>query len=386
MIFGIDASNIRAGGGVTHLVELLRAAESRAHCFDRIIVWGGATTLAKIEDRDWLRKVHDPLLEYGLLHRVFWQRFKLKELALQTGCDVLFVPGGSDASGFKPMVTMSQNLLPFAWRELRRYGWSLYTLKFLLLRWTQSCTFREAEGVIFLTKYARDTVTKVTGAQRGKNAIIPHGINPRFLLPPRPQRLPIDFEESQPCRILYVSIVDVYKHQWHVVEAVAHLRSAGVPVVLELVGPPAGGMNRLQKTLNRVDPEGTFITYRGEVPYEKLHEFYINADIGVFASSCENLPNILLEGMAAGLPMACSSMGPMPEVLGDGGVYFDPEDSNDIARALRELIHSPDLRAHLAEAAFSRAQQYAWGTCSLMTFDFLSEIAQRQRGINERPV
>jgi glycosyltransferase involved in cell wall biosynthesis len=90
--------------------------------------------------------------------------------------------------------------------------------------------------------------------------------------------------------------------------------------------------------------------------------------------------------MAAGLPMACSRMGPMPEVLGDGGVYFDPEDSNDISSALRKLIHSPYLRAHLAEVAFSRAKQYAWGKCSDMTFDFLSEIAQRQRGINERTV
>ncbi len=378
MILGIDASNIRAGGGVTHLVEVLRAAESRAHGFDRVIVWGGAATLAKIDDRDWLRKLHDPILDYGLLYRVFWQRFRLRELAQQAGCDVLFVPGGSDASGFKPMVTMSQNLLPFAWRELRRYGWSLYTLKFLLLRWTQGRSFREADGVIFLTKYARDNVTKVTGAQRGKNAIIPHGINPRFLLPPRRQRLPIDFDESQPCRILYVSSVDVYKHQSHVAEAVAQLRSAGIPVVLELVGPPAAGMNRLQKTLNRVDPERTFVTYRGQVPYEKLHKFYANADIGVFASSCENLPNILLEGMAAGLPMACSRMGPMPEVLGNAGVYFDPEDSNDIARALRELIDSPDLRARLAQGAFERAHDFSWQRCADETFEFLAAFAQNK--------
>jgi hypothetical protein len=35
----------------------------------------------------------------------------------------------------------------------------------------------------------------------------------------------------------------------------------------------------------------------------------------------------------------------MPEVLGDIGIYFDSEDANSIARGLRELIESPDLRA-----------------------------------------
>jgi len=319
---------------------------------------------------------HDPFLDRDLPYRVFWQRFRLRKLAEQTGCTVLFVPGGSDASGFKPMVTMSQNLLPFEWRELRRYRWNLYTLKFLLLRWTQCRSFRTANGVIFLTEYARAAVLKVTGKLQGKSVIVPHGINPRFTAPPRPQRASMDFNESHPCRVLYVSIVDVYKHQWHVAEAVAKLRSAGVPVVLELVGPPAGGMGRLKETLNRVDPKGTFITYRGAVPYEKLDAIYAAADIGAFASSCENMPNILLEGMAAGLPMACSHMGPMLEVLGDAGVYFDPEDANSIAGALCKLIASPDLRAQMAQAAFNRAQAYSWKRCADETFEFLARIAR----------
>lgn len=380
MILGIDASNIRAGGGVTHLVELLRAADPFVHGFKQVIVWGSIATLAKIDDRDWLHKVNDPLLDCGLPYRVFWQRLRLRKLAEQAGCNVLFVPGGSDASGFKPMVAMSQNLLPFEWRETRRYGWSLLTLKFLLLRWTQSRSFRKANGVIFLTEYARDAVLKVIGKLEGKSVIVPHGINPRFAALPRPQRAFIDFTEGQPCRVLYVSVVDVYKHQWQVAEAVARLRLQGVSVVLELVGPPADGMDRLKETLNRVDPERSFINYRGAVPYEKLDAIYAAADICVFASSCENMPNILLEGMASGLPMACSEMGPMPEVLGDAGVYFDPEDADSIAAALRKLIESPELRARVACAAFDQAQAYSWERCANDTFALIAQVAQQQKG------
>ena len=65
----------------------------------------------------------------------------------------------------------------------------------------------------------------------------------------------------------------------------------------------------------------------------------------------------------------------MPEILGDAGIYFDPEDANSIARALRELIESPDLRTKLAQAASDRAQVFSWKRCADETFGFLAKIA-----------
>lgn len=376
MILGIDAFNISTGGGVTHLAELLGAADPSVHGFTRVIIWSSTRTLEKIGDREWLTKASDPLLNQGLLYRVYWNRFRQRKLANEIKCDVVFLPGGSDESGFTPTVTMSQNLLPFEWDELRRYGCDSYTIKLLFLRWAQYRTFQKSQGVIFLTNYARRVVTQVTGELRGECPIIPHGINPRFMRPPRQQRPLCDFTESRPCRVLYVSIVDVYKHQWHVAEAVAMLKEEKIPIILELVGPPAKGIQQLRRAMERLDPAGTFLIHRGAVPYENLDSIYATADICVFASSCENMPNILLEGMAAGLPMACSRKGPMPEVLGDAGVYFEPEDPRSIAQALRELINSHDLRACLAQAAFVRAKSFSWKRCADDTFGFFARIAR----------
>ncbi len=87
------------------------------------------------------------------------------------------------------------------------------------------------------------------------------------------------------------------------------------------------------------------------------------------------MPNILLEGMASGLPIACSDRGPMPEVLGDAGVYFDPEDVGSIRRAIQQLIVSPELRSEKAQAAFERICGYSWRRCADETFGFLAEVA-----------
>lgn len=380
MVVGIDAANLRRGGGVTHLIELLGAAEPTRQGISRVVIWGGTQTLAAITDRPWLDKRHPPELDRGLLQRTLWQRFKLSKAARVAGCHLVFVPGGSFAGSFRPVVTMCRNLLPFEFGELRRYGWSWTTLKMLLLRWTQSRTFRRADGIIFLTQAAKASVLRVTGPLAGECPIIPHGLNPRFRMPPKAQRAIDTYEVEHPYRVIYVSIIDQYKHQWQVVEAMAGLRRDGWPLALDLVGPAyAPALARLRDTIARCDPQGDWVRYHGAVAYADLHDLYAQADLGLFASSCENMPNILLETMAAGLPVACSDRGPMPEVLGDGGVYFDPERPADIARALRELIASLSLRAEKAQESYTAALAYDWKRCADETFGFLARVAVGSR-------
>ena len=46
---GIDATNLRAGGGVTHLMELMRTAQPAENDIYHIVVWGGKPTLKALE-------------------------------------------------------------------------------------------------------------------------------------------------------------------------------------------------------------------------------------------------------------------------------------------------------------------------------------------------
>jgi len=380
MRLGIDASNLRSGGGVTHIVELLEAARPQEHGIARVVVWASGDTLRKLPSRPWLDSVHEPMLDRSLPVRLYWQRTRLPRLARQS-CDCLFVPGGSFGGGFSPFVTMSQNMLPFESNERNRYGFSWMAAKMWLLKFSQSRSLRDANGVIFLTEYARLVIKREAKLNRS-HLVIPHGINQRFFLPPREQMPISSYSQNRPFKLLYVSKIEPYKHQWRVVEAVARLRNRGMPLALDLVGEPEcpAAAQRLNEAIGQADPNGRFIHHLGGVPHAEVPGRYHKADAFVFASSCENLPNILLEAMASGLPIASSKHGPMPEVLKAAGVYFDPESPAQIESAIQLLVEDYSLRQYFADTAYAEAQQYSWDRCASETLSYLATIGAQAVG------
>lgn len=370
-IIGIDATNISSGGGVTHLTELLNSVDPYLHGFSKIYVWSCSKTLFKIKDKPWINKIHSKLLDMRLPLRVFYQQMLLPAKAKKLNCSILFVPGGTFLGNFHPFVTMSRNLLPFEFKEMKRYGFSFNFLKFLTLNITQSKTFKVADGVIFLSKYAENVVNKKI-KKASSSVIIPHGIDNRFYSEPREQNQLETYSFNNPFRILYVSIIDLYKHQWNVVKAVAQLRENDLPIVLDLVGSAnSAALKKFKKSLKNIKNSDKYINYLGAIPYSDLPKIYKTADLFLFASSCENLPNILLEGMASGLPIVCSNCGPMPEVLGDAGIYFDPENPDQIASSIKKLFLNPELRYTFANEAYLKAKKYSWKVCADETFDFI---------------
>jgi len=382
MILGIDLSNIRAGGGITHICEILAHASPVDFGFKRVIAWGSIDTLSSLCDQSWLKKAHVPILDRSLPWRICWQQVVLPKLLKQNQCNLIFSPGGTLPQHISvPTVTMSQNMLPFEPKEAARYKAVSMRTRFKLLNIVQGMSFQRADGLIFLTEYAKKTIYTQLKKKPLQTAIVPHGISKDFFSPPRVQK-PLDsYSWANPFRLLYVSIVDVYKHQWHVAEAVAVLRNKGFPVAIDFVGSSySQAMLRFKDTVYELDPNGSFINYKGFMPYNELPEVYHQADAFVFASSCENMPNILLEAMAAGLPIACSNRGPMPEVLGDAGVYFDPGRSEEIADALAMLLKDHGLRTKLANEVYEKAKKYSWERCARETFSFLAEVIKTNKG------
>ena len=376
MILGIDASNLRGAGGITHLVNLLKSAEPEKFNFKRVIVWGGRIPLELLPQFDWLELRELKQLNRQKIERLLWHNLKFDEIVKSSSCDVLYVPGGLYLGKFNPYVALCQTLLPFNRRESSRYGISTRGVRIQLLKHGQARTFKSSNGIIFLTKYAKELVTaNVPQIKKKPNIVIPHGVDPAFT-----NNKQKTFNKNHVTNILYVSTIDLYKHQWNVVSAVSLLRKEGFAVELSLVGNSYyKALKSLNKTIDRLDTNRDFVKYRGGIDYQDLPSIYNETDIFVFASSCENLPIILLEAMASRLPIACSQLSPMPEILRDAGVYFDPFSVISIKESIRYLINNPDSSYNFSQKAGLYSKNFSWEACADKTFAFINKNLKNQR-------
>ena len=77
--------------------------------------------------------------------------------------------------------------------------------------------------------------------------------------------------------------------------------------------------------------------------------------------------------MASGLPIACSNTEPMPSILKDAGIYFDPLNVESIYSTLLELINNNGLRQSNSIKSYKIAHEYFWEKCAKETFEYLSK-------------
>ena len=368
----IDASNIKAGGGVSHLVEVLNCLKSSPNNLEKIYVFAPNATLDLIDSKEFILKMSPSAINGSGIYRFLWQSFILSRIAKRLSCDVLFCPGGSYLGSFRPFVTMSRNLLPFSYREIKRYGFSFAAVKIIILRVVQGLSMKKASGVIFLNEFAKNAVMDKIGTLNNFT-IIPHGLNKRFFVNPSFGVISDKPEKSEEFRICYVSSIEPYKHQWNLIEAISILRSEyKFNIKLDFAGPISkSAEKKFHSSLNRYDPFQQWITYHGPLRFSEIHNIYRKSDLGVFLSTCENMPNIVLEMLASGLPIISSHYGPMPEILLDSALYVDPLDVTDIVDNLLPVINDENMREVLAEKGCKTAKKFSWKECSSKSFKYL---------------
>lgn len=371
IIVGIDACRNRSGGARSHLIGILTECDPEKHGIQKIHVWAFLSLLDQLPDRPWLIKHNPKALEQSLVKQLWWQATSLAGEVKSAGCNILFTTDASTLCLFKPMVVLSQDLLSYEPGVMRYFGYGAARLRLMAILAIQNLAFRRAAGVIFLTRYAASVIQQSCGLL-SSIAYIPHGVGEAFKQTRQVNPWPKDGEH--PIRCVYVSNAEMYKHQWVVVRAIADLRKRGHNLSLTLIGGGKGPAQRLlQDAIDDSDPEGVFVQQLDFLAQEALPTHLANADLFVFASSCENMPVTLLEAMAVGLPIACSNRGPMPEVLVDGGVYFDPENARSLADAIEQIIQSSVLRHDIARRAKTLSRQYSWKRCADETLAFITK-------------
>ncbi len=139
----------------------------------------------------------------------------------------------------------------------------------------------------------------------------------------------------------------------------AMILSKTIPQLKMLIvgdGPERGNVESLIREMNLADR----VILTGEVSDGDLIGLYRAAELFVLPSVYEGFGIVLVEAMAAGLPVISTTASAIPEVVDGAGLLVPPQDPNRLAETIISVLTNPKLRAEMASKSIMRAANYDW--------------------------
>ena len=164
--------------------------------------------------------------------------------------------------------------------------------------------------------------------------------------------LPEDF-------LLYPAQTWPHKNHETLLEALALIRRReGLDIPLVCPGKRTR-FDRIERRLRELDLADTPL-FPGFVSPLELRGLYQLATGLVFPSRFEGWGLPICEAFSAGLPVASSSASSLPDLVGDAGLLFDPDDAEEIAASVLRLWRDPVLRQTLAARGRARGELFSF--------------------------
>jgi glycosyltransferase involved in cell wall biosynthesis len=116
------------------------------------------------------------------------------------------------------------------------------------------------------------------------------------------------------------------------------------------------------------------IIFTGRLEDEKLQDIYSAALALCFVPYFEGFGLPPIEAMQCNVPVICSNVTSMPEVVGDAALLIDPFIVEDIKNAMKAVQESPDLRQELIQKGKIRKQQFSWGKTAVQIWESLLKV------------
>lgn len=162
--------------------------------------------------------------------------------------------------------------------------------------------------------------------------------------------------------ILCVGRLDPVKGQDVLLDAVADL-STGLPDArIILVGGAVYAVEKKYKSL--LEEKLIRLGLTGRVTMTGFHSdtrpFLRDADVMVLPSRREGFPNVVIEAMAAGVPVVATAVGGIPDIIDHevSGLIVPPDDKTALSDALRRSLTDHQLRTTLIAEGFLRANEF----------------------------
>ena len=253
-------------------------------------------------------------------------------------------------------------LLRFPTVQNTTLGWMGYTFKYALYRIVIATAIRRAFSVLTVSTFTKEDIVAHYPLAAGKVFVTKEAADENCFF----------VNEEGVLRILdhfglggtshygriekyFLYVGNAYPHKN--LEAIIAIAKVFSEYRFVFVGKEDFFSLRLQATVSDI----TNVSFIGFVSDHDLSVLYRNAVAYLFPSRYEGFGLPGLEAMQYGLPVIASNRGSLPEIYGDAALFFDPDDANDMERAIRRLLgFSDDERECLRKRGFAQGSMFRW--------------------------
>jgi glycosyltransferase involved in cell wall biosynthesis len=123
---------------------------------------------------------------------------------------------------------------------------------------------------------------------------------------------------------------------------------------------------------------GDRVVFTGYLSDEDLVVLLNLASVLVLPSLLEGFGLPAVEAAACGCPVVATTASPLPGLLGEGGLYVDPRDNDELEAALRRVLGSASLRRTMRAAGLARAGELTWEAAATQMMKIVERVVDRQ--------
>ena len=228
----------------------------------------------------------------------------------------------------------------------------------------QHASLKRADKIVAISENTKRDILKYFDVDESKIKVIYHGVD-RFDIPPSLEKKVVPYPY-----ILFVGNRHLFKNFAAFIEAFGRIAAQYEDIHIVCTKSDFTTEER-DKFVKLGIAERMHVVKADEMTLARL---YRDAIFFVFPSKYEGFGMPILEAMIRNCPVALSNASCFPEIAGDAGAYFNPDDVDDIAHVIYSLLDDTEYRKELIRRGEKRVADFSWEKCASQHYQLYQSL------------
>ncbi|MBN1349086.1 glycosyltransferase family 4 protein [candidate division KSB1 bacterium] len=255
----------------------------------------------------------------------------------------------------RPTLTIIHDVIHLIFRQQLKTPGAFYYASFMLRH-----AVKHSDQLVTISEWSKADIVRTLGADPAEIEVIYGAVDEFFKK--QTQRDAVEMVARKlnlhSNYLLYSGAFKAHKNIDRFIRAFARLSRDECPLLV-LAGDRLANYPALQATIHDLSLDDRIIN-PGWLEAEDFLALYQGAAAFVFPSLYEGFGLPPLEAMYCQIPVVSSNASCMPEILGEGAHYFDPNSIDDMASKIHDVLSDNSLRERLIRRGRQQAATYSW--------------------------